>query len=508
MEKNQNSMRLLILVSVFSLISNLSLSQIAKEIPANTGVGKKGYEIRIKVDGVSDSLCYLANYFGDKQYLRDSVYADKNGNIVFKGDTALKGGIYLIVLPGKKYFEVIVDKEQHFSMSTVEGNYVSNMKITGSNDNVKFYDYLKFINARSQEINPLRQEYDNFKSTDPARAEKVKTRMTEIDSIVLKYRRDMVKSNPDFLLAAVLKATEEPEIPTFPPNADGTRDTASIYYYYKAHFFDNFNLQDDRLLYTPVFHPRLENFFTKMLLQIPDSINREADWLIAKLKPGSEIFKYVVWWVTNHYETSKIMGMDAVFVHMAENHYTKEKAFWVDETQLFKIQDRARILKPILIGKKVKNLVMTDDKGVPRSLYDVKAKYTVLYFWDPDCGHCKKVTPKLKDYFDQVKKQGIAVYAVCTEVEMDKWKKFIAEYKLDWINVADPELKNNFRFEFDITSTPQIFLLDENKQIFAKRIEVAALSEILQKEFKKLGIDLPVMPHDPNETSKVDGSGH
>lgn len=508
MRKHQKSSLVWICAIALGVICLPAYSQVSKESAPSKNLSTKGYEIKIKVEGLSDSLCYLANYFGDKQYLRDSAYADKNGNIVFKGDTALKGGIYMAVLPGKKYFELIIDKEQHFGMSTIEGNYTANMKINGSNDNVRFYDYLKFINAKSQEIAPLRQEYEQLKGSDPQRAQRVQSQMTEIDSSVLKFRRDMSTNNPNFLLSAVLRATEEPTIPSFPPNPDGSRDSASIYYYYKDHFFDNIDLQDDRLLYTPVFHPRLENFFTKMILQIPDSINKEADRLISKLKPGSEIFKYVVWWITNHYETSKIMGMDAVFVHMVENYYTKEKAFWVDDAQLFKIQDRARVLKPILVGKKVKNLVMTDDKGVPRSLYDVKAKYTILYFWDPDCGHCKKVTPKLKEYYDQVKKHGVAVYAVCTEVEIDKWKKFIGDYKLDWTNVADGELKNNFRSDFDITTTPQIFLLDSNKQIFAKRIEVAALSEILNKEYKKSGIELPIMPAETHEGSKMDSSDH
>ena len=36
----------------------------------NTKVTKasKAYDIKVKVTGLKDSLCYLANYFGDKQY--------------------------------------------------------------------------------------------------------------------------------------------------------------------------------------------------------------------------------------------------------------------------------------------------------------------------------------------------------------------------------------------------------------------------------------------------------
>lgn len=449
-----------------------------------SGYSQKGYKIQVKVDGLRDSLCYLANHFGDKQYLRDSANADASGNFTFDGDTALKGGIYMVVLPGKKYFELIVDKEQHFSVVTKGEDYVGNMKVTGSKDNQMFYDYMNFIRQKSKEIEPLRAEFEQVKN-DKSKSDEVRAKMSVIDSTVLGYRTELMTNHPEFLLSKVLKASDEIKLPEAPVNPDGTKDSLFLYLYYKAHFFDNIDMQDDRLLYTPVFHPKMETFFTKMVLQMPDSVIKEADRVVAMLKPGTEMFKYVVWWLTNHYETSKIMGMDAVFVHMAEKYYTKELAFWADETQLYKIQERARVLKPILIGNKAKNLVLEDVNGVIRSMYDIKTKYTVLYFWDPDCGHCKKITPKLKELYDTVKAKGVQVYAVCTEVEIDKWKAYIKENNLQWINVADPQLRNNFRHDFDITSTPQIFLLDANKTIIAKRIEVETLEDILDKEFKK-----------------------
>lgn len=445
---------------------------------------QEGYQVKVKVAGVRDSMCYLANYFGDKQYLKDSCLADAQGSFVFKGKEKLGGGIYLVVIPGKRYFEVLIDKEQNFSLETDTVDFVKHMKIKGSQENTIFYDYLKFIGEKSKAIEPLRAEFESVKS-DPAKSEDVRKRMAVIDSSVISYKDEFMKNNPDFLLTKVFKVTEEVKMPEIPKKADGTLDSLFMYNYYKAHFFENIDLKDDRLLRTPVFHPKLEQYFKKLTLQMPDSINKEADQIIAQLNPGSEMFKYVVWWVTNTYETSNIMGMDAVFVHMVEKYYTKEKAFWVDDAQLYKIQDRARVLKPILVGTKVKNIVLNDSLGQPHSLHDVKAKYTVLYFWDPDCGHCQKITPKLKESYDKIKSKGVQVFAVCTEVEIDKWKKFIREKDLNWINVADPELHNNFRHDFDITTTPQIFLLDENKTIIAKRIEVETMNEILEKKFEE-----------------------
>jgi len=180
------------------------------------------------------------------------------------------------------------------------------------------------------------------------------------------------------------------------------------------------------------------------------------------------------------------MGMEAVFVHLVKNYYTKEKAFWVDDATLYKINDRANILEPLLLGKVAKNLILTDTSGVYQALHSVNAPITILYFWDPDCGHCKKVTPKVKAYYDKVKSKGVKVYAVCTEVEMEKWRNYIKENNLDWINVADPKLQNNFRHDFDILTTPQIFILDKDKKILARKLDEDNMEKIVDRELENL----------------------
>ena len=117
-----------------------------------------GYEIRIKITGLRDSLVHLANYYGDKQYLKDSAKVDAAGNVLFKGAEPLPGGIYLFVFPNKTYFELLVDKEQKFSMECTMGQVIETMKVKGSTDNQLFYDYLKFIQECSQEVEPLKAQ--------------------------------------------------------------------------------------------------------------------------------------------------------------------------------------------------------------------------------------------------------------------------------------------------------------------------------------------------------------
>ena len=276
---------------------------------------------------------------------------------------------------------------------------------------------------------------------------------------------------------------DEIEVPEAPLLPSGKKDTTFAFRYYKAHFFDNIDFSDDRLLRTPIFHTKIKQYLDKLTAQIPDSINVAADYLATKAKANQEVFKYVIYWLTYTYESSNIMGMDAVFVHLVDNYYATKQAFWVDSAQLYKITNRAFILKPLLLGKKAPAINMVDTSGKNVSLYSIKANYTVLLFWDHGCGHCKKEVPKVAEIYKKMKEKGVEVLAIETEDKPEDWKKFIRENKLNWINVHEPD---NYRRAvtkkiYDIYSTPVVYLLDENKIIKAKRIDSEQLGDFINE---------------------------
>ena len=286
----------------------------------------------------------------------------------------------------------------------------------------------------------------------------------------------------------MFKASRDPEIPDAPILPNGKKDSTFAYKYYKAHYFDDIDLTDDRLLRTPVFHNKLKQYFNMVIVQYPDSVIKEADSVIAKARPNKEMFKYIVWYITNWSESSNIMGFDAIFVHMVEKYYNTNQAYWVTPTTLDKMTKRAQVLKGLLLGNKIPNVTMQDTSGIYVTLYNVKAKYTVLYFWDPTCGHCQKETPKLKAMYDSLKalNRSVEVYAACSDPNLKKeWKKYVIEHKLDWINVVDAQNVTGFHNTYDIYSTPVVYLLDENKVILAKRLSVEQLKEFLRSQFKK-----------------------
>ena len=160
------------------------------------------------------------------------------------------------------------------------------------------------------------------------------------------------------------------------------------------------------------------------------------------------------------------------------------QAYWVDTATLKNITDRAMLLKPLLIGTKAPALVLADTNGRFYSLHNLKSKYIILYFWDHNCGHCQKETPKLYEVYKKYKAQGVETFAVDIDRDRKKWIDYINKNQLHWLNVNDPNYHVSFKQLYDIYSTPVIYILNEKKEIIAKRIGVEQVDEILGAALK------------------------
>lgn len=482
-----------ILLLAFLTLTTLSFSQ----------------KIKLKVNGQKDTTVFLIKYYG-----KNLLYADtaqmKGGMVEFEGKKQ-KPGIVGLLLPGQKYFEFIYNNEE-IQLETTGPDFVNNMKVKKSAENSIFIDYIKFINTERQKANDLVGKRDALKKTD----EGYKALSAEIDSIskkVIAYQNKIVTDNTGKLVSKVVKMSMDIKVPEAPKNADGSPvDSNFAYHYFRDHFFDNFDLADDRLVNTPIFHSKLDYFFSQsMLIQHPDTIVKYAYWFCDKLNPKSEMFKYAVIHITSTFEKSKIMGMDKVFVKMGEKYYCskntegKSPAFWMAEDKLKDLCEKVNTNKVLVQGVRPPNISLRDTTDVNwRNFYDIKADYTILYFWESDCGHCKKSTPKLqKLYEEKLKARNVEIFGISKGIDDDfgKWKKFIKDNKLTYINVAltnslfraaqenalqfIPKYTTlealNYQETYDVVTTPRVFILDKDKKIIGKGLSIAQLEDFMDK---------------------------
>jgi thiol-disulfide isomerase/thioredoxin len=457
----------------------------------STGQLKKGYEITVNIPDLQDSTIFLAYHLGDKQYIKDTISLDKKGSGVFSGAEELPQGIYMIVLPGKQYFEILISTGQHFSASCSFADYFNTLKFTGSDENTAFVTYQKKWIEMQKRASGISKRLQNNRE-NPDSVNILSGMQKKQEETMKSYLHNVIKDNNGNLLSVLVKAMLPVEIPAV-SIPQGTRNPDSVkwiknYLYNKDHFFDNIDLTDERLVRTPILQARLNTFFTNVLIQSPDTINKEIDKIMDRVKGNNKVYQFISVYLFNHFRESEIMGHDAVVVKLADDIYLSGKADWVSKEFKDDLRKQVDRIRPNLIGKKAENLVMDSYKGRFVSLYDIEKDFTVLYFWEPDCGHCAEATPKLKAWYDKNKDSGVEVFSVCTTADKPKWQKYIEEHKLDWINGWDPERRTNFGYYYNVEATPTIYILDRNKIIIAKKLSVDDIDSFInnyRKFFKK-----------------------
>ena len=468
-------------------------------------VFSQGYEIKFKINGLKDTTVIFGHWLNQSMYPDDTVFVNKNGEGVFKGKTALPGGMYIVYLPSTRYFEILLDKDQHFYFESDTSDFINTVKFKGSDDNQVFSDFQKYMKTLKERADDLQEKIKN--ATGDKERETFRSQLKNLGDERIAHIKKIINDNPGLWVSSFLKATIDIDVPEAPLLADGKKDSVWQYYYYRNHYFDNFNVSDARLLRTPLYEDKIMTFINKVIPQMPDSIIPYVDLLIEKSRADSNLFRYMLITLFNHFATSNIMGMDAIYIHIADKYYLTQ-AWWSDKKFLDDLKDRVEKAKPLMLGKVAPDIQLmnvpadhfiaaeTDTAlkryphaGTQFNLHDVNSKYIVLVFWEADCGHCKTAIPKLHDIYEKsLKSRGdVKIVAVSTLFGEDgkiKWVDFVNKNKLyDWINAWNP-YSYQFKIEYDISSTPQIFILDKDKKIVAKRIgpeNVEGLIKMLDK---------------------------
>ena len=493
--------------------------------------------LKFTVKNQKDTTVHLIKYFGSKKFYADTGEL-KNGVVVFDGSKQANG-ILGLLMPGQKYFEFIYNNED-IEITTEGPDYLGNITIQKSAENTIFIPYIKFIGSQKSKMSKLGQQRASVEK-ESAEYKTLTEQINAINENVVNYQDNIILNHSENLVSRIVKMSTEVPIPEAPIDENGAIiDSNYRFNYYRKHYWDNVDLNNDALVNNPIFHNKLENFFGQnMMIQHWDTVTRYAFDFCDQLNPKSKMFEYSVGWITSSFGKSKIMGMDKVYLEMLNRYYCTNNldgnspAFWVGEDKFEDLCDNLKNKLRLTIGSKPFNLYLKDTSDqVWVDFYSLKSEYTILYFWDPECGHCKKTTPKLETlYKEKFKARNIEIFSVGKAIGEDfgKWKKFIRDNNLTFINAAitdelytdakeapekyvplypgEPNKPTtleslNYQNTYDIFSTPKVFLLDKDKNIIAKSISISQLEEMLDRMqgFEELP---KLFPPDPEEDAQM-----
>jgi hypothetical protein len=460
-----------------------------------------GYTIKIKINGLAGKQVILGHYLSKTMYPDDTLSLDSKGIGTFRGNRKLPEGMYLVYLPNANYFDVTIGADQEFSIESDTVDFLNTLKFEGSEENRVFLDFQRFFSD-------LRKQADSITTllkttTDQAIKDKLTADLQRANEKRIERIETIKQEHHDLFVSVFLKATLDIQVPDPPRDERGAvTDSNWQYYYYRNHYFDNFDYTDPRLLRTPFYEDKIMTYLNKVLPQIPDTLIAHVDNFIDKSKADSNLFRYMLITLFNYYGKSNIMGMDAVQVHIADKYYIKE-SWWSDSKFLSELRERTEKAKPLLLGAiapDVELMIIPAEHfrtaasdtalkkyphvGTKEYLRKIPSRFLVLLFWEADCGHCKVVVPELYEIYKRsLKGMNVEVLAVSTLFGEDgkiKWVDFVNQHGLyDWLNAWNT-YSYDFKLKYDVLTTPQIYLLDENKKIIAKKISPEQLEEIIK----------------------------
>jgi thiol-disulfide isomerase/thioredoxin len=439
----------------------------------------------VKAKQLKSDTIYLGYYYNGKPYVQDTIRLDKNGRGELSSKKELKEGAFIMYFHGTKYFDLLIGKDKNINVEIKDTlSLPESVVITGASESVDFHNYALKLKSSQQSYSKIGEQLKN--TEDSLAKVNLQAQAKAIYESVNATRDSLIEANPGTMLSIFLNGIKTPEYVVDENIPDSLRPMHR-YLFEKEHFLDNLDFSDERTLRTSFLPSTIDNYLSTKLFQINDSIIPPVIKLVERSRKNNECFRVVLNHCMNYAINSKIMGMDNLMVELGRRYYLNGLTDWADSTWLKNLEEEIYKNERSLVGMKAANIQLADAENNYKRLYDIGgSEVTILYFYEPSCGHCRKTMPKVGEFAKKyASDQRIKVVAVYMLEDKEEWTKFIEEADLSaLVNVWDPNRESYYWYYFNTSTTPMVYVMNKEHKIFAKKIDVDTLYLIAENELK------------------------
>ena len=215
----------------------------------------------------------------------------------------------------------------------------------------------------------------------------------------------------------------------------------------------------------------------------------ECDFLIGS-STDSLVRQYVALRLYDHYMSSKVMGAEAVAIHIFDTWFLPGKVSMGDDMDLMTARVYAEFNRQSQIGMQAPELTMEAMGGDIVTLFpsgdNVKDRHSVLFFYDTDCAKCKMESILLSHLLEE-EDYPIDFYAIYTGDNRESWEAYVAE-RFDFptgrtkvTHLWDPTLDSDFQRKYGILQTPRMYLIRPDQVIKGRGLDTYALAMMLNE---------------------------
>lgn len=249
--------------------------------------------------------------------------------------------------------------------------------------------------------------------------------------------------------------------------------------YLLLHYWDNLNFADTTWNKNPNFEQAFVDYIDLFNYSNPEAIKPSVEVIINKSLPYqtsfnwfTEIFERYLYDVNspmrNEYFYSLVL--DCLNNNSEVDEIIKSRY----EYQLVQINKNA-------VGNVASDFIYTTSDNKTHNLHNIKSKYTLILFYDPDCSDCintKKALMQSEIINQFIAHNDMTVIAMYVYEDIELWKNNINQMPSNWISAydatADLVVKNKL---YAIRAIPSLYLLDENKKVILRDALVKTVIE-------------------------------
>lgn len=240
--------------------------------------------------------------------------------------------------------------------------------------------------------------------------------------------------------------------------------------YVAQHYWDHFDFRDTAYIHLPDITEQAAVDYMDLLQRIPkeDALEALSIWAKkASVEPRMIGYLWEVLYRYWHNPNSPMKNEDMFILLCKGVEQTSEVEEYLRERAAY-LRELAEMNRP---GMKANDFVYTLDSGKQGRLYSLKAEYTLLFFYDPDCETCAEIKQMMKHSLrlkDMISGGRIKVLTIYPDENIELWRERLFEMSDEWINGYDKGQVLNLEQRYDLSAMPSLYLLDKDKKVLLK----------------------------------------
>ena len=255
--------------------------------------------------------------------------------------------------------------------------------------------------------------------------------------------------------------------------------------YYVKHYWDGYLLTDTAFIRGNDTEQLYADFIGALQYVVPEESSAALKRMMCRMETDSTAYaRFCALGEKYLYDPNSPMRNEDYYIPVLEQMVSSQRLGEVDK---IRPADRLKQANKNRPGMTAADFSYVTPKGKAGRMSRIKAEYTLLFFYDPDCPNCRKherVLSEMPAFLDMQEKGSVRVLAVYPDEKENEWLLNSSKMPPGWIVGWNKQGDIRSKTLYEIRATPTMYLLDKQKKVILKDASMEQLIRYLAANFQ------------------------